>query len=124
MTNDFKIIPSEKKGLNSEESYIVMREGTSFLRILGAYPDWELMTATASEDTRQQWTHYPSAPMGSIPIDKIPRDAPNSKLFAIVCEPDFPRDTSGKKYFRVPGNNMFKFSADIFRKAGLPVYAP
>lgn len=46
----FQILPSTKKGLNSSESYVVIRGHTSFLRILGAAPQWELMTATASED--------------------------------------------------------------------------
>lgn len=46
----FKILESDKIGLNSSESYIVVRGRTSFLRILGGDPQWELMTATASED--------------------------------------------------------------------------
>lgn len=46
----FEIHPSNKAGLNSRESYIVVRNRVSFLRILGANPQWELMTATASED--------------------------------------------------------------------------
>ena len=50
MTNAFQILKSEKTGLNSKESYIVSRGQVSFLRILGADPQWELMTATASED--------------------------------------------------------------------------
>ena len=50
MTKAFQILKSEKQGLNSKESYIVSRGQISFLRILGADPQWELMTATASED--------------------------------------------------------------------------
>lgn len=46
----FEILTSNKAGLNSRESYIVVRNRVSFLRILGANPQWELMTATASED--------------------------------------------------------------------------
>lgn len=46
----FEILQSNKAGLNSRESYIVVRNRVSFLRILGANPQWELMTATASED--------------------------------------------------------------------------
>jgi hypothetical protein len=50
MSHTFQILPSVKVGLNSKESYIVVRDQTSFLRILGADPQWEIMTATASED--------------------------------------------------------------------------
>ncbi|MFL1802954.1 hypothetical protein ACJW8F_16370 [Plesiomonas shigelloides] len=45
-----QIISSTKVGLNSKESYVIIRDKTSFLRILGCEPEWELMTATASED--------------------------------------------------------------------------
>lgn len=50
MTDTFEILRSEKIGLDSKESYVVARNGTSFLRVLGDEPKWELMTATASED--------------------------------------------------------------------------
>ncbi len=47
---NFQVLQSNKTGLNSPEGYVVARGQTSFLRILGADPQWELMTATASED--------------------------------------------------------------------------
>jgi len=50
MTDEFQIIKSTKVGLNSKESYIVVRNETSFLRILGSDPQWFLLTVTASED--------------------------------------------------------------------------
>ena len=50
MTATFQIIKSSKVGLDSDESYVVIRNQTSFLRVLGGEPTWELMTATASED--------------------------------------------------------------------------
>jgi hypothetical protein len=50
MTAPFQIIRSSKVGLDSDESYVVVRDWTSFLRVLGGEPTWELMTATASED--------------------------------------------------------------------------
>ncbi|EKN3392635.1 hypothetical protein O1Y80_000784 [Yersinia enterocolitica] len=50
MTNDFEISKSSKVGLSSKESYIVTRHNISYLRILGADPQWVLMTATADED--------------------------------------------------------------------------
>lgn len=46
----FEIIVSTKAGLVSEESLLVVRAGTSYLRILGQEPSWTLMTATVSED--------------------------------------------------------------------------
>ncbi|MBL0551164.1 hypothetical protein ACEUCS_19940 [Aeromonas caviae] len=46
----FEIISSRKSGLHSRESYIVICNKVVFLRILGENPQWELMTATASED--------------------------------------------------------------------------
>lgn len=49
----FNIIESRKSGLNSKESYVIVRGKTSFLRILGKDPHYELMTATASEDNRR-----------------------------------------------------------------------
>lgn len=50
MKNVFQIYQSNKVGLNSKESYVVTRQETSFLRILGNEPNWQLMTATADED--------------------------------------------------------------------------
>lgn len=50
MSNQFLIHESSKVGLNSKESYVVVRDRTAFLRILGAEPKWSLMTATADED--------------------------------------------------------------------------
>lgn len=50
MTHPYQIVRSNKVGLDSEESYVVARNGVSFLRILGGEPHWTVMTATASED--------------------------------------------------------------------------
>lgn len=50
MTNTFSVLKSDKVGLESKESYVVVRGRTAFLRILGAEPEWSLMTATADED--------------------------------------------------------------------------
>lgn len=50
MTNTFSVLESKKVGLESKESYVVLRNRTTFLRILGAEPEWSLMTATADED--------------------------------------------------------------------------
>lgn len=50
MTNTFSVLESKKVGLESKESYVVVRDRTAFLRILGAEPEWCLVTATADED--------------------------------------------------------------------------
>lgn len=50
MKRSFEIYRSSKVGLECQESYIVTRGSTGFLRVLGAEPDWSLMTATADED--------------------------------------------------------------------------
>lgn len=50
MESSFEIYTSNKIGLDSKESYIVTRGNTGYLRILGAEPEWSLMTATADED--------------------------------------------------------------------------
>lgn len=50
MPHTYSVLESNKVGLESEESYVVVRDQTAFLRILGAEPEWSLMTATADED--------------------------------------------------------------------------
>jgi hypothetical protein len=50
MADDIQIIPSNKAGFGSQQSFIVTRGSTLFLRIVGNFPTYELMTATASED--------------------------------------------------------------------------
>lgn len=52
MTFMHEIHESQKVGINAKESYIVTRGRTSFLRILGKHPCYQLVTATASEDRR------------------------------------------------------------------------
>ena len=54
----------------------------------------------------------PSAPL----IQSIIPDTPGERELKIVCVPDFPKNTSGDAYFRVPGNSIFNFSADIFKR--------
>lgn len=50
MTDEFFLVESSKVGLESKEGYVVVRNRTAFLRVLGAEPEWALMTATADED--------------------------------------------------------------------------
>lgn len=51
MANGYEIHKSKKFGIRTKESYIVTRQRTSFLRILGEHPSYLVMTATASEDS-------------------------------------------------------------------------
>lgn len=93
MENTIEILPSNKTGLkNSPESYIVVRGQTSFLRILGADPHWELMTATASEDH------------GRIKVCPNQLRLIESALrFGIELEtsPSVKRDSAGREYVKI-----------------------
>lgn len=51
MTIEFDIRRSYKQHLNAPEKLMVCRESTIFLRILGEEPNYEIMTATADEDS-------------------------------------------------------------------------
>jgi len=50
MDKAYKIRKSNKVGIKTKESHIVTRGNTSFLRIVGEYPHYQMWTATASED--------------------------------------------------------------------------
>lgn len=50
MKDGIQVLRSNKSGLESNEGYVVVRDGISFLRILGGELNWSVMTATASED--------------------------------------------------------------------------
>lgn len=52
MVQTMKIEKSYKRGFGGQESYIVTRGRTSYLRIVGHEPTYSLMTATASEDDK------------------------------------------------------------------------
>lgn len=51
MAIDFDIRHSYKEHLSAPEKFMVCRGGTIFLRILGEEPNYEIMTATADEDS-------------------------------------------------------------------------
>jgi hypothetical protein len=50
MHSNIKTIKSYKNGISSIESYIIVRDNVSYLRVLGQEPNWTIITATASED--------------------------------------------------------------------------
>lgn len=52
MSSPIQIVYSTKRGFGHQESWIVTRGRTSYLRIIGDYPSYSVMTATASEDDR------------------------------------------------------------------------
>ncbi|AFN56481.1 hypothetical protein FBY51_0247 [Zymomonas mobilis] len=47
---EYKIVESTKSGINTEESFLIVKGNESFLRIIGQNPHYMLMTATANED--------------------------------------------------------------------------
>ncbi len=50
MADDVELIESNKAGFGSQKRFIVTRESSLFLRIVGCDPTYDLMTATAGED--------------------------------------------------------------------------
>jgi len=52
MHGNIEIHPSRKRGFGDQESHIVTRRRTSYLRIVGRDPEYRLMTATADEDDK------------------------------------------------------------------------
>lgn len=111
MEGTIEIIQSNKTGLNSPESYIVVRGQTSFLRILGAEPQWELMTTTASEDH------------GRIKVCSNQLRLIESALrFGIELEtsPSVKRDLAGREYVKIgdiiqrKNQNDKEFNSELF----------
>ncbi len=52
MNKEIIVHTSQKRGFGNQESHIITRGKTSYLRIVGKYPNYTLMTATASEDDK------------------------------------------------------------------------
>lgn len=52
MSNKFKYENSDKHGFKGKKVIIVTRDNIIFLRIVGNYPEYEIITATASEDDK------------------------------------------------------------------------
>ncbi len=55
MVQAIRIEKSNKRGFGGQESYIVTRGKTSYLRIVGNDPRYSLMTTTASEDDKSYY---------------------------------------------------------------------
>lgn len=103
MTANFEVIQSIKTGLNSKESHIVIRGRTSFLRILGANPQWELMTATASED----YGHITVCTDQFRLVESALRFAAELKI-----TPTVERDWAGREYVKICSINQHKERSD------------
>jgi hypothetical protein len=92
MLTAFQVLQSNKSGLDSKESYVVIRNSTSFLRVLGGEPKWTLMTATASEDH------------GRIAVCMERKRLVQSAFrlgLEIETEPTSKRDSSGREYVEI-----------------------
>lgn len=92
MTESFRVVNSSKAGIHSAESYILVRNMTSFLRVLGVEPTWSLVTATASEDH------------GRIEVCPDRRRLVEAALrlgAELQTEPRVERDSAGREFVRV-----------------------
>ncbi len=52
MNKEIIVYESQKRGFGNQESHIITRGKTCYLRIVGNNPKYTLMTATASEDDK------------------------------------------------------------------------
>jgi hypothetical protein len=92
MSDDFDILRSDKNGLYGPESYVVVREGIGYLRLLGSEPQWSLITATASEDH------------GRIKVcDDTPRLVESALRLGVEIGtyPNFDEDWKGREFIRI-----------------------
>lgn len=116
MKRDFEIHTSNKIGLVSKESYIVTRGSKGFLRILGAEPEWSLMTATANEDDGR---------IQRCPDQLRLAEAALRLGTELKTEPRVERDWQGREYVKIcvitqdagQAQEAFdKENADLFRR--------
>lgn len=92
MSQAIKIEPSNKRGFGDQESWIVTRGRTSYLRIIGEYPSYSVMTATASEDDKSY----------IVCSDKIKLTSSALQLgTALNIPPSREADRSGRAFIRI-----------------------
>lgn len=90
---EYCVHESYKQGFNTKESYIVTRGRTSFLRVVGEQPNYEMMTATASEDGNdfvvcQERARLISAALrlaSEIGVNPVPRKDRAGREFLGIC---------------------------------------
>lgn len=96
---EYEIRESRKQGFNSKESYIVTRGRTSFLRVVGEHPSYDLMTATASEDGNDF----------IVCNDKVKLLSAALQLASEVGVPPVPRkDRSGREFLYICSIHLVK----------------
>lgn len=97
MGKEIKVHKSNKRGFGNQESHIITRGKTSYLRIVGNYPSYSLMTATASEDDRSFY----------VCGDKIKLVASAIQLGSeLNIPPSFEKDRSGRNFIRICAVNF------------------
>lgn len=92
MVQEIIIKQSNKRGFGGQESFIVTRGKTSYLRIVGNYPDYSLMTATASEDDKSYYVCRSKIKLISSALQL-------GTLLNIL--PSHETDSSGRKFIRI-----------------------
>ena len=92
MSQAIEIRQSNKRGFGDQESWIVTRGRTSYLRIIGEYPSYSVMTATASEDDKSYLVYS----------DRIKLTSSALQLgTALNIPPSRETDRSGRAFIRV-----------------------
>lgn len=97
MPQAIRIEKSNKRGFGGQESYIVTRGRTSYLRIVGNDPSYSLMTATASEDDKSYY----------VCSNRIKLISSALQLGASLnIPPSREEDSSGRKFIRICAINF------------------
>lgn len=97
MPRTIHIKESNKRGFAGQESWIVTRGRTSYLRIIGNDPGYSLMTATASEDDKSYF-------VCSNRVNLISSALQLGSLLRIP--PSREEDRSGRKFIRICAVNF------------------
>jgi hypothetical protein len=95
---NYEIYPSNKRGFSTKESYIVTRQGESFLRIVGGDQFFEVLTATASEDNRGGFRVC--GERASIIGAAVQLSA------ELGVNPGFSKDSSGREFINICGISL------------------
>lgn len=92
MGKEFEYHESHKHGFGNQESYIITKEKTSYLRFVGNYPKYSLMTVTANEDDKSFYACK----------NKIKLIESAIKLgLELNVEPSFEMDSSGMGFIMI-----------------------
>lgn len=105
MEAPFDIRRSNKHGIDSPEHFIVTKGNIVFLRVLGGEPDYNLVTATASEDTGQFHPYRDKKRLLEAALRTSARLGTQSSRTS---------DRKGREYIRIC---VFEFISDAYRVA-------